>query len=452
MSLLKKFTTYSVFSVAVITSSLWSTQTTAEFPNVQNQPALQTPGFQGVITAFENYVEIPLANDGDEFTWIQVPGTQNDLYFPMDGRQPTTREAATWSCANVDNALTSPITEWYMQMFGWQRRTMPGVPAVNLLTMGKASIHTTPRALHRQPDKAIFSLSPLSDQGASRFMHSRTGLKMSRRAIFWDAFRHIASNPVGRVLLYRLLIEIRREDPNQHGSLEPTITGNGVNMIIQRDNCRSIMIRFSDESYFDPNNECINLKDNPSDPITILCINEADKLTTDLADDPLHVTLFHEMLHWFLFLRNPRREYREASPAVVPSRHNYIFRAYYGNATVPEEWQDEPGTISCSEIRTILGSPVAPGRAGANLPPVEWQFCEGDDLSENAYRASWGLYMRWGHVNSDVIPQDFAVPAVAPMPPRHFIDAHHVASACYNQITGNIHWDFIPGQAIGTRD
>lgn len=40
------------------------------------------------------------------------------IEFPIDGHQPTTPEAVEYSCANIDNRPDSPITEWYMKMFG----------------------------------------------------------------------------------------------------------------------------------------------------------------------------------------------------------------------------------------------------------------------------------------------------------------------------------------------
>jgi hypothetical protein len=40
--------------------------------------------------------------------------------FSKNGVQPTTSEAVEYSCANVEaHDLNSPITEWYMRMFGW---------------------------------------------------------------------------------------------------------------------------------------------------------------------------------------------------------------------------------------------------------------------------------------------------------------------------------------------
>jgi hypothetical protein len=52
----------------------------------------------------------------DQFTHVQIPtpggaAANVDIYFPIDGHQPTTPNAVVWSCANIDNRENSPITE-----------------------------------------------------------------------------------------------------------------------------------------------------------------------------------------------------------------------------------------------------------------------------------------------------------------------------------------------------
>ena len=36
---------------------------------------------------------------------------ETNIYFPLDGHQPTTPEAVSWSCANIDNREDSPVTK-----------------------------------------------------------------------------------------------------------------------------------------------------------------------------------------------------------------------------------------------------------------------------------------------------------------------------------------------------
>jgi hypothetical protein len=113
-------------------------------------PNLETPGHQGVVNV-NNALFGPLApgtihllhaQNGEQFTQIRVPDANNaEIYFNVNGQQPTTQQTVIWSCANVDNTPTSPITEWYMQVFGWSRAavagTAPLAPAILLLQIGK---------------------------------------------------------------------------------------------------------------------------------------------------------------------------------------------------------------------------------------------------------------------------------------------------------------------------
>jgi hypothetical protein len=86
----------------------------------------------------------------------------------MDGRQPITPEAARWSCAskNADDP-DSPITQWHYDAFFKQI--------------------------------IIAAIVSGEDIGIEQIME--------------DAFRVVASNPVGRVPSYRLLIEIGKYVP-----------------------------------------------------------------------------------------------------------------------------------------------------------------------------------------------------------------------------------------------
>ncbi|MDR0556107.1 MAG: hypothetical protein LBG20_03860, partial [Holosporaceae bacterium] len=97
------------------------------------------------------------------------------MCFPVDGHQPNTRQAALWSCANagthmtLEQRLASPVTEWYIERF-----------------------------------KSIIKFQTSGE----------------KQEVFWNMFREIASDPVGRILLYRLLIEIYRVDIRGAGCTE----------------------------------------------------------------------------------------------------------------------------------------------------------------------------------------------------------------------------------------
>ncbi len=83
-------------------------------------PVFKTPGHCGIHTS-SGHDDVPYSQQNERFTKIQPDPTKDEvfIYFPVDGHQPTTEQAAHWSQANTDNDPNSPITKWYMRMFGW---------------------------------------------------------------------------------------------------------------------------------------------------------------------------------------------------------------------------------------------------------------------------------------------------------------------------------------------
>lgn len=188
-------------------------------------PPVETPGHKGFVTATHNInpvfpnKNIALANDGDNFTWIQVPNANDaDIYFPVDGRQPTTPEAVAWSCANVDvdNREDSPITKWYMRMFGWTNS-----PEETPLQMGFAPLTSEElgdlyKKWNNLIEKKFYLNTSLGNSDQDITSKPETiitfdkSMDENNKQKFWEIFHEEASVPVGRILLYRLLIEIRR--------------------------------------------------------------------------------------------------------------------------------------------------------------------------------------------------------------------------------------------------
>jgi hypothetical protein len=174
--------------------------TLVTFPNDDNNPALRTPGWQ-----CERRTEVNGANsDDDQFTHIRVPGmgldAAADIYFPVDGSQPTTQQAATWSCADENAGPDSPITKWYMQMFG--DPTASGAPLqMGFDQAGNDAAIITLKNVGGAADNVDVTPTTLQNPAGSYF---------SRAEAFWHTFREVATDPRGRELLYRLLIEIRR--------------------------------------------------------------------------------------------------------------------------------------------------------------------------------------------------------------------------------------------------
>ena len=174
----------------------------------------------------------------------------------------------------------------------------------------------------------------------------------------------------------------------------------------------------------------------------------------------MSIGLFHEMLHWFHFLRNPDKLVNNLN--ANPENFKYTGRCYYGNISEICIWG---GNTNAEEIATILGTPnynldynnlinteaflnynpdlgvsrVTINRQQRYLPNFDF-----DDLSENAYRVSQHCHMRFGHVNQ-------AIRAVIMNPVSNRIQlAHQVAVTCYTQITDDApqNWALVQGEAI----
>jgi hypothetical protein len=243
--------------------------------------------------------------------------------------------------------------------------------------------------------------------------------------------RRIASTSVGRVLLYRILIEIRRHNPGGNvGCLENIIPPH-MNLLI-RNGLRSISIIWDNVQFYfggageiGINNITTNLSSIGKEGSTVAGSYDSiinHKLSVD-------VSLFHEMNHWFHYLRYPDRyedEYNRyqigihidgtnfaamglpGNPAIragialttVAALGIYYWRVIGGwaNMNISEAkwyaWKTggaaQEQRPDFEEIRNILGL------ENRHLPPG-LIFYNGDDLSENLYRMSIGVPLRFGY-------------------------------------------------------
>lgn len=121
----------------------------------------------------------------DDDMWCAVGNSGYYLRFPANGNQPSLEETIPRSCAFVDPyALDAPITKSYMDIFGYQGKVRAGrTSADSLAREGRAA--------------QLLDTTSLADAIAEKF---------------WDIFQHVAANPVGRMLLYRIVIEACRRD------------------------------------------------------------------------------------------------------------------------------------------------------------------------------------------------------------------------------------------------
>ena len=125
------------------------------------------------------------------------------------------------------------------------------------------------------------------------------------------------------------------------------------------------------------------------------------------SPSPSHVSLAHELIHWFHLLRCYRRFSNEKDKGYLVKLDGtalskaetcppiLIGKYYYGNSKA--NWKIlslawKSGTIiSYEEMRTVLGLPSDCGSS--------FNYLEGDDLSENLYRICTGIPLRFGHTS-----------------------------------------------------
>ena len=353
--------------------------------------------------------------------------SSGNIYFPSDGTQPTTPEAVEYSCANVDAYNEhSPITEWYMKMFGVsQLRNVdnPGV-ADGYIKAGWSTSEDC-RAVNAQ---RIISLdASLNDTMVDD--HNIPGAQISRRALFEREFRKIASTSTGRQLLYRIIMEIRRTINGVPDASKYTYEGAQE----ERNTCCSMTVRYGKENAFYFQSGIISFASNTI-PNTVIGAQIQDNVMLDYSINPstkfnmkdyigcyaivveklkpLDVSLFHELTHWFHFLKNQKRYHSEVSNKnlLESNMGKYYWNDFIDNKNDSEEyitgvqWR---GSMTgkrpaCpEEIRNILGMPLESSN-----------FENGDDLSENTYRKELNLPLRFGHRNIGFIESEEAIKKV----------------------------------------
>lgn len=201
----------------------------------------------------------------------------------------------------------------------------------------------------------------------------------SYKSKFWNLFRQIAANPVGRILLYRLLVEIRRHDNANNGIAEQNIVHDN-----RRNGYRNILVEYgADGWWWSGLNATITFCNNPNNEVATVVNQNAPH--TAMKRRELCIALFHEMLHWYHYLRDCIRANVE-SGLPYTNNANPILAFYFDiNPNNPGNTWGNGDMVRVEEIRTILGvSQNINGRNGAHIVG----FLHGDDLSENLFRCS----------------------------------------------------------------
>jgi hypothetical protein len=244
--------------------------------------------------------------------------------------------------------------------------------------------------------------------------------QITRKALFEREFRKIASTSVGRVLLYRILIEIRRHQPGgnigypEHpGYVSDIPNVNNDNLLQPRNVCRRLEVRYGanqNDFFFSPNGILSFFAH--VDNSTVVGKTIRGQYTHIVhCLETISSSLFHEMTHWFHHLRNTVRriDERNLNQNNRKNFENYFLGRYYwhGLNRCVTEWSgrvisEEPWRANCifgptnyvtfEEIRTVLGAPYL-----GSIENYPQNYIQGDDLSENLYRMCVGLPLRFGY-------------------------------------------------------
>ena len=273
------------------------------------------------------------------------------MFFPIDGSQPRTNLTGRYSGARYNGPNNNAVTDWWVRVFG-------GNAAVN--------------AIHRGIYDRLLELQ-MGFDNVNNPIHiiqvNAAGAPLNFERQFWQDFRQIAADPVGRVLLYRLLIEIRRLDgPGGNGCCGDDVILPRRYNLTNRNNCRSLRIKYSNDGCcFYGRRRCIEFDTDINIQTSVLSTDAtATKVTTEEDNRDCDIALFHEMLHWLHYLRNSYRFNKLDSDD--PLVFKYSLRFYYGNVNELSVWG---GDVDAEEIATILGVSdlTLPGIAYLHLIP-----------------------------------------------------------------------------------
>lgn len=335
----------------------------------------------------------PDNEEGDNITFQVGNMATRTIVFPKNGKQPTLREAAQNSLANKQSENDEQVTEWYMKAFGCKINDSDQIIKLGVDAGG------TP--------------VPIVELDKS---YPKKNLLPS----FWNTFKAVASNPVGRILLYRILIELRRKkgvEGCQEGGIEV-----GPQYLKVRNCLRQLTIVFGDpgfsfDQFVESGNSTVRayLYFTPAvngfpDPVLSgtqqqLNINSTTHCFT--AD----VGLFHELVHYFHSLRDfgrysSSRKVTDFSKDTTFGKYMEALNQVDSNNNLHQYIKSSAGALEWFKLKTdgLANDTLCYEEFLAINGNVFWasnneryKQLEGDDLSENLYRSFAGQPMRWGH-------------------------------------------------------
>lgn len=453
-SILKKFLlifVIGILSQPCIENTCWGMEDEQE---TEEEYHMDLPdGYDSVykVEAKNNLLEIECRSYDKESEQIYI-------YFPRNAKQPTTEDAVKWSCANAEDKA---ITDWYMKMFGVIPYKGNGDSDDDYIKAGYDEANNSIRIisflrkehvidllakLEIQINKGSDSISNIKGllelakpqksqlletinelqyiiKGLEKYADKdlETALKELQN-LFLSSFEKIASTSVGRVLLYRILIEIRRKDNGGNGREE-----NNKSNVEIRNAARFLQIYFDTENSFshpkvqrDSSNGCLLNANVKFDSYSKIKFNDSVKETTVIgkaepATKKYHIVkkkrnhdiaLFHEICHWFHFIRDSVRfsKENEENSQISTIKDFYYFVEPDILSASDMAWtgftQDNDKIhFLYEEIRNILGMTNS----------SQFTYLNGDDLCENLYRICINDYIRFGHSDEEYMENDTVV-------------------------------------------
>lgn len=259
---------------------------------------------------------------------------------------PCDRLVANLACAHIRDEA---ITNWYMQMF-----SLSG----NSETDKDAHISTL-----KWSDEHMLHL-------ASPIINFEDGMTDEQKGLFIDSFKKIASTPIGRVLLYRILVEVSRcyEEGNNLKWTDVNFCNGNDDIYNRRECCRFIYITLAHPTFMYYQNDDQILRININDYNFYGCTYGG--CTHNIATYSTDVSLFKKLTTWYHTLRNLEETAQLCSTFPV---------SLYGKntGTICEQYEINKGDDlnvwwykDLESIRSILGD-------------VNHNYGQG--ISENAY-------------------------------------------------------------------
>jgi hypothetical protein len=355
-------------------------------------------------------------------------GHSGQILFPKAGKQVSTQRIREISMADVGAHDTEHwVTKFYMSMLGDPKCCSKGnfeqrlgfysdnTPAMIIVFTDSNDGKVSPVVRGYNKLKEIFGTKPHYDAEK-----------------FWLLLKKMAAEPEFRILLHRIITEIRRTYESKQGALE--FMDGSTWELADRNWNRCVTLggvsRGSSGSGFSPGSAPVNKREGQYSRLEFdfnikqdePCLYEQNDGTHLVASYPIAglqekvkmAVLYHEFLHWYCVLRSPVRTFLEANAYYNPGNPipmKLSSSYYWGELSSDEEKEKVSGApwsvqsespelkgkriVNFHEMRVVLGAPQGKQFCSSlAVSPQFVSFLEGDDMSENRFRQSIRLPLR----------------------------------------------------------